>query len=81
MAKTRLDFDYSAFDDVMKDPGVVADVAARGARIRSACGSGYVQATEVKSSRVRTAIYTWSMEAILDNAVHQTLLRSLGAAR
>lgn len=81
VAKIVLKWNIAAFSELRTSPGVTADIRKRGERIATACGDGYVSETQVHSSRARAGIYTWSAEAMRDNAKHNTLLRSLDAAR
>lgn len=83
MPISRIQFHNTGFKALRSDPGVVADLDSRAARVQAACGDGYVtgsrQGVARPQGRWRASVVTGDAEAMRDCAKNNTLLRSLGA--
>lgn len=85
---TRVVIKRGALYDLRREPGVRADCERRARAVLNAAGGehmGYMmsstQGAKKPQGRWRAAVFTSNFKAIKDNAQHNTLLRSLGAAR
>lgn len=78
----KIKWNNSAFREIRLLPAVDADVQDRADRIADAAGAGYeARRTDNPRNRARAAVVTTNRRAMLDNARHQTLLRSLDSGR
>ncbi|MFE3060594.1 hypothetical protein [Nocardia sp. NPDC059239] len=82
----RVRFNFDAFEQIRRAPGVAAflkdraDAIAKEARDRSG-EEGYLAVTGRGRTRDRAAVVTTTWQAIRDNAEDHTLLKSLDAGR
>lgn len=81
MARTRIRFRFAAFEELRREPGVVADLQRRTNAVAAAAGAGYLPSVQQGDTRARGSVITATSEARLDNARHNTLLRALDAGR
>ncbi|WP_306365442.1 hypothetical protein [Nocardia sp. CC227C] len=84
----RVRHNIAGYYALRSEPGVVADLEARGQRVLAAAGgeaAGYGmdsrQGAKRPQGRWRVSVVTNTPEAMLDNAENNTLLRAMGAAR
>lgn len=77
----RVKLDISGFDELRKDPNLVADINARAQRIANAAGAGYEVSPRTGKKRHRASVITESYEAANDNAENNTLLKAMDAGR
>ncbi|MFE3051601.1 hypothetical protein [Nocardia sp. NPDC059239] len=86
MARIRVKFNFDAFEQIRRAPGVSADLKdradaiAKEARERSG-EDGYTAEASRGHSRDRAAVITTTWQAIRDNADNHTLLKSMDAGR
>lgn len=77
---TKIEWHMDGFEDVRRLPGVEARIQAEVAKGMgyASAGAGYAGGTEDGGDRVRGYIYTFTFEAMLDQARNATLQRALG---
>jgi len=85
---TRVVHKIAGYYALRSEPGVVADLEARGERVLADVGgerAGYVldsrQGRKRPQGRWRVSVAAVTAPAMIDNQRNNTLLRSLGAAR
>jgi hypothetical protein len=83
----RLEIREGALYELRSAPGVQAELERRARAVLEACGgeaAGYAlssgQGAKRPQGRWRTAVYTSNLNARVDNARNQTLIRNFGAA-
>lgn len=69
----------AGFRKLRKSPEIAADVEQRARRIAAVAGEGYEDSQVMGKTRARASVITATYKAQLDNAKHNTLLRSLNA--
>lgn len=79
---TKLVWNPAGFEQVLKSPGVAGLVETEAMKIASAANQqsqsgGYRADVRVMDSRVIASAYTGTLEAMIDNAKYNTLLRSM----
>lgn len=79
MGVKKITWKMAGFKKLRKSPGVAADIASRAERIAAMAGEGYESSQVMGKTRARASVITASYKAQLDNAKHNTLLRSLNA--
>ncbi len=68
--------------ELLKSPGIQADLRARAAGIASRAGPGMeVRPSEVGGRRARVAVITGTREARIAQGRNKTLTRAIGGAR
>lgn len=82
----KIVFNIRAFEQLRKDPRVVADLKARADRIAAACnahveGDGYEGSVQEGRNRAHGSVITTDFESMADNARNQRLVRNLDAGR
>lgn len=77
----RVKLHNKGFDQLRKDPTMVADINARAKAIAKAAGPGYEVSPRSGKKRHRASVITESYEAAKDNAENNTLLKALDAGR
>ena len=78
----RLRINYSGVRELLKSPGLVADLTRRGRAIADRAGDGHTVFVENRGrKRARVAVVTTSVDAMKREARERNLLRSLDAAR
>ena len=81
MGLERFELKYEGIRELLRSPGVLADVAGRARAVAAAAGEGYASDSAIGPNRARAAAFTASREAAIKEATDRTLLRALGAAR
>mgnify|MGYP003511378446 CR=1 FL=1 len=88
MGRTRIVFKANAFRELRSAPGIVADLVARGNRVKSAAESGggkykvvSQQGEASPEGRWRVSVETSDPKAMRINARDHSLLRALDAGR
>lgn len=81
MAIARVKVNQQAVSDLLRSPEVLADLAARGARIAAAAGPGHRVEQEIGPNRARVAVITDTTEAVKSEAKHRSLTRAVDAGR
>lgn len=79
---TRFVWNPAAFEQVLKSPGMTGLVRTEAMKIASAANQqsrsgGYEASVKMMDSRVIASAHTGTLEAMIDNAKHNTLLRSM----
>lgn len=67
--------------EILKADGVRRDIERRCEAVAAAAGEGYEPSVVDGRNRVRGSVITDTFEAMRDNAINQTLMRALDAAR
>jgi hypothetical protein len=82
MAKSaRIVLNRAGVRELLKCPGVQADLARRAERIAAAAGPGMVAESYVGRNRARSRVYTQTPEARRAEASDRTLTRAIDAGR
>lgn len=77
----RIVFHSSAFRDLLRSPGVLADLDARAQRIAVAAGPGMEPSSMVGRNRARASVITATPRARLAEARDRTLTHAIWAGR
>ena len=77
----RVEVNRQAIRDLLKSPGVVADLEARGRRVAAAAGPGHKLDSSVGKIRARVGVITDPTEARRSEARSRSLTRAIDAAR
>lgn len=77
----KIQWNFDAFEQIRRSPGVAADVDSRAARIAAAAGTGFEAGSFEGKSRHRASVITATPKARARNAKRNTLLRSIDAGR
>lgn len=78
----RIDFKRGAFREIRTSPEVTGEIERRAQAVADACGDGYeVLPAVTPYSRARRLVAPVTKEAVRDNAVNNTLLMNVDAAR
>ena len=83
MAKVKIDWNRDAFEEIRRLPTVDGMLAHEVDKIAAQCNQlvqGYASVVDDGASRSRGSVYTYSAEAIIDNAKNNTLLRAFGGS-
>lgn len=78
---TKIKWNFRAFEQLRREPGVKASIDARAKRIAAAAGDGYEAGSYAGKTRHRGSVITANTRAMRDNAKNNTLLRSIDAGR
>lgn len=81
MANVKLKFNRRGFEQLLKSPGVLADLERRAARVASAAGPGHGVRSEIGPNRARAAVVTETFDAMAAEARERRLTAALDAAR
>lgn len=81
MANVRIRLNRAGIRELLRSPGVQADLAARARRIAAAAGPGHVVDVEVGPNRARAAVITDSVDAMVAEATRRSLTRAIDAGR
>lgn len=83
MGKVRVVHDHKAYEALLKDPAVLADLQRRAEAIAEAANAEglHVVRFEVGKNRARAAVITGDVKAMLAEANHQNLTRAIAAGR
>lgn len=77
----KIRWNISAFEEIRRARGVVADIDGRAARIAAAAGDGFEPSSYEGKTRHRGSVITATAKAMAKNQKHNTLLRSIDAGR
>lgn len=67
--------------DLLRSPGVMADLRKRAERIKAVAGPGHEIQTRQGRNRARATVRTTTTEAAINEQAHKTLSRAIGAGR
>jgi hypothetical protein len=81
MARVRVVLNSDGVREVLRSPGVLAELTARAKRIAAAAGPGMEVDTEVGQNRARASVRTATLDAIKAEAEDRALTRALDAGR
>lgn len=81
MSKVRIELNRAGIAQILKSPSMRSAVEKRARQIATTAGPGYEADSMIGRNRARASVYTKSFRARRDNSRHNTILRSLGAAR
>jgi hypothetical protein len=77
----RIELNRAGVRDILRSPGVLADLERRAQAVAAAAGPGHTVDTGVGPNRARAAVYTDTFEAMWEEARNRNLSRAFGAAR
>lgn len=77
----RVELNRDGVRDLLKSPGVEADLAARAKEIAAAAGPGHVVETDVEGGRAAAAVIAVTAAANLREQRDRTLTRAIDAGR
>lgn len=77
MSKVELKLNRAGVKELLKSEGVMSACAEVADSICSRCGDGYVVSKYTGKNRVNASVYAKSIEARVDNAKHNTLLKAM----
>lgn len=81
MADVRFKLDRSAMRDLLRDPGIVADLRNRARAIAARAGPGHEYDAGTGRNRARANVWTATPEAMRAEATQRTLTRAIDAGR
>jgi hypothetical protein len=81
MANVRIVLNRKGVRDILRSPGVLADLRRRAERIAAAAGPGHEVDSEVGRNRARESVRTDTIDAMVNEATSRTLSRALDAGR
>ncbi len=79
--RTKLKFKRNWARDLMRSPGVLADLERRAANVAAAAGPGHEVRSEVGKIRPRAAVVTARVQAIRAEAESKNLTSALDAGK
>lgn len=77
----RIKLNSRGVREVLRSPGVLADLERRAEAVKRAAGPGHEVEVEVGAKRARAAVVTATAAARRSEATNRTLTRAFGAAR
>lgn len=77
----RVDLKSAGVRELLRSPGVAAELKNRAERIRNAAGPGHEVTSFRGSNRARSTVRTTTVEAMISEQRHGTLTRAIGAGR
>lgn len=77
----RVVMNGSGVRDLLRSPGVRADLERRGEAIAQSAGTGYETQTWLGRRRARVTVRTATRQARIDEARHHRLIQALSAGR
>ena len=81
MASVQLKLNGKGIQDLLKAPGVQADLERRGRAVAAAAGEGHEVTARVGKTRARVSVRTATPEAMVAEATDRTLSADIDAAR
>lgn len=78
MARSRVRFNFSAFQEIRRSPEVEARLNREVESVLSAVGNGYQGGVEPGKSRSRGYVVTTTPEAMVSESEDHALLRAIG---
>lgn len=78
---TRVELNREGVRQLLKDPGVLADLQRRGQAIATAAGEGMEVQTHTGINRVRVTVRTATPAAQVAEATSRVLTNAIGAGR
>lgn len=81
MAKVRVVLNHDGIRQLLQSDEVRSDLERRANAIASAAGPGHRVESEVGPNRVRVAVVTETIEAMIAEATDRTLTRAIDAGR
>lgn len=80
-SKVEIRINRAGIVELLKDPGVQADLRRRGERVAAAAGPGHRVESAVGKKRARSAVIIDDWRAARNEAKNRTLTTAFGAAR
>lgn len=77
----RIKINRAGVGELLKSPEMQADLRRRADRIAAAAGPGHEADSHVGRTRARSTVRTTTVEAMIQQAAHQTLSRAIEAGR
>lgn len=78
---TRIKLNSAGVRELLKSPGVQADLKRRAERIKNAAGPGHEVEMFVGRNRARASVRTATIDAMVAERAHQTLTRAIPAGK